>query len=69
MILKKIIIYSILLYQKYAPEKMHNKCRFKPTCSNYMKLAVIKYGFIKGIILGINRILKYHPPNGGEDYP
>ena len=36
-------------------------CRFQPTCSNYAKEAVNKYGIFKGSFLGIKRFLKCNP--------
>jgi putative membrane protein insertion efficiency factor len=66
---KKNIINLILLYQKYAPEKIRRSCLFEPTCSEYMILAIKKYGIIKGIYKGIKRLLRCHSPNGGVDYP
>jgi len=57
------------LYQKTAPKKLRDSCRFKPTCSNYMIMAINKYGSVKGFILGIKRLLRCHYPNGELDYP
>jgi putative membrane protein insertion efficiency factor len=65
----KIIISLILLYQKIAPEKLRGSCRFEPSCSNYMIMAIIKYGTIKGIYLGLKRLFRCRIPNGGYDYP
>lgn len=48
---------------------MENSCLFIPSCSNYMILAIEKYGLIKGITKGVKRILRCVPPNGGVDYP
>lgn len=59
----------ILLYQKLAPERMRASCLFVPSCSQYTLIAIEKYGVIKGIGKGVKRILRCHPPNGGEDYP
>lgn len=58
--LKKIIINLINIYQK-IPGSFHNSCRFTPTCSEYTKQAIEKYGSLKGISLGIKRIIKCHP--------
>lgn len=66
---KKTIIDMVLLYQRFAPEGLRRACRFTPSCSEYMILAIEKYGTVKGVLKGIRRILKCHPPNGGEDYP
>jgi hypothetical protein len=40
-------------------------CRFYPTCSEYTKQAILKHGFLKGIFLGISRVLHCHPFNKG----
>ena len=58
--MKRIIIFIIRLYQ-VTPLHSHNMCRFTPTCSNYMIDALNKYGTIKGLKLGIKRILRCHP--------
>jgi hypothetical protein len=43
-------------------------CRFTPTCSNYTYEAVDKYGVIKGLFLGLKRIIRCHPwSKGGFD--
>ncbi len=58
--LKKICIYLIRAYQ-VTPMHSHSMCRFTPTCSEYMIEAIDKFGVIKGIKLGIKRILRCHP--------
>lgn len=39
-------------------------CRFTPTCSEYAKIAITRYGLIRGTIMGIRRILRCRP--GGD---
>lgn len=58
--MKKILITLIKLYQ-VTPLHSHSLCRYYPTCSNYTILAIEKHGCIKGIILGIKRILRCNP--------
>lgn len=67
--MKKIVVRFIYFYQKHAPKRMREACRFIPTCSDYMLLAIEKYGLFRGVIKGICRICRCHPPNGGVDYP
>lgn len=67
--LKRLLIKSIRFYQKTAPTKVRQSCRFEPSCSEYMIAAVNKYGLIKGIAKGNNRLKRCKIPNGGVDYP
>ncbi|WP_066900466.1 membrane protein insertion efficiency factor YidD [Streptobacillus notomytis] len=66
--MKKVLISIINFYQKYISKYTPRVCRFYPTCSEYSKQAIIKYGALKGTYLAIRRILKCHPFNpGGND--
>lgn len=42
-------------------------CRYAPSCSEYMILAIRKYGAIKGSWLGFKRLMRCHPW-GGSGY-
>ena len=58
----------IEFYQKYISRSLGNRCIYYPSCSEYTKQAVDKYGIIKGNILGIYRILRCNPfSKGGVD--
>lgn len=59
----KLLIKIIKLYQ-ITPLNSHNKCRYTPTCSQYMIEALEEYGLIKGLYLGIKRILRCNPFGG-----
>jgi putative membrane protein insertion efficiency factor len=66
--MKYILIIIIKFYQKIISPILPNSCRFYPTCSEYTKQAISKYGAIKGSRLGIKRISKCHPfHQGGVD--
>ena len=67
--MKKIIIALIKFYQKnISPLKPVSSCRFIPTCSEYARQAVEKYGAVKGSYLAVRRLLKCHPfHKGGYD--
>ena len=68
MIMRKLAIFLINLYQRCISPFLPKSCRFYPTCSQYTKEAVIKYGFFKGVLLGAWRILRCHPFHpGGYD--
>jgi putative membrane protein insertion efficiency factor len=40
-------------------------CRFEPTCSHYTMQAIEKHGPLKGLWLGMSRLLKCHPFHAG----
>ena len=69
--MKKIFLCLINIYQKYISKIISYfgfKCKYYPSCSEYTKQAIIKYGSVKGIFLGIKRILKCNPfSKGGYD--
>ena len=55
-------------YKKWISPMLGERCRFYPTCSSYMVEAITKYGILKGLALGIYRILRCNPLcKGGYD--
>ena len=69
--MKRILVKIIEWYQRNISlwlESKNIKCKFYPTCSEYTKQAIEKYGVLKGCFLGIKRILKCNPlSKGGYD--
>ena len=59
--MKYIIIYMIKLYQLTLGLFFRGACKFHPTCSEYTKQAIFKYGVIKGGLLSLKRLTKCHP--------
>lgn len=69
--MKKILLKIIDSYQKNISQSLGDRgvhCKYYPTCSEYAKQAIEKYGVIKGCLLAIIRILKCNPfSKGGYD--
>lgn len=69
--MKKILIIIIKVYKKTLSPIFVSfgiKCKYYPTCSEYTRQAIEKYGALKGSFLGIKRILKCNPfSKGGYD--
>lgn len=55
--LRFILVFLIRIYQ-LMPLSTHSLCRHIPTCSEYAKEAIQKYGSIKGSSLTLRRILR-----------
>lgn len=65
---KAIFIFPIKLYKKYISPLLGDHCRFYPTCSEYMMQAIQTHGVLKGLILGLYRLLRCNPwGKGGYD--
>lgn len=65
----KVMIGSILFYQKYISRFTPPTCRFYPTCSSYGLASIRRFGPLKGGWLTLKRLLKCHPFHpGGFDY-
>ncbi len=62
------MLFLIGIYQSYISPLKPPSCRYIPTCSEYAKIAIEKYGPMKGGFLAIKRILRCHPfHKGGYD--
>lgn len=66
--MKPVLLLLIKGYQRAISPLFPPSCRFSPTCSEYTRQAIEKYGALKGTWLGIRRISRCHPFNpGGHD--
>ncbi len=67
MLLQKILLMPIWVYQHCISPYTPASCRFTPTCSEYMRQAIVKHGALKGLWLGLKRLARCHPW-GGSGY-
>ncbi len=69
--MKKILISIINFYQIHISKFVGDRgvhCKFHPTCSEYTKQAIEKYGAFRGTIIGIKRFVRCNPfSKGGYD--
>ena len=63
-----VVMWFLRMYKKFISPILPPACRFTPTCSEYMYDAICQYGAIRGIYMGIKRILRCNPfCKGGFD--
>lgn len=66
--MKEPVLMFLRLYKGWISPAIPSACRFHPTCSEYMREAVERYGAMRGMGLGAARILRCHPLHpGGYD--
>ena len=63
--MQRVVIGALEFYKQCVSPMLPAACRFHPTCSEYMMEAVAKYGVIRGVWLGIRRLLRCHPFHAG----
>jgi putative membrane protein insertion efficiency factor len=67
-LLQSLILLILKGYKKFISPFLPSACRFEPTCSVYMYQAIQKKGILKGLYLGVKRIIRCHPfCEGGFD--
>jgi len=63
-----LFVALIRAYQVIVSPILPRSCRFHPTCSEYALEAIRMHGPIRGILLGIRRLMRCHPFHpGGYD--
>lgn len=66
-----LAVFLITFYRAAISPLFPACCRFTPTCSEYALIAFKRYGFVKGLVLTVRRILKCRPggPHGYDPVP
>jgi len=63
-----LVIGLIQIYRRFLSPMLPPTCRYEPSCSLYTVQAIEKYGVLKGLFMGILRVLRCHPfARGGFD--
>lgn len=66
--MKRLLLFGIMLYQRWLSPLKPPSCRFTPTCSQYAAEAIARYGALRGTWLALRRLARCHPfHHGGLD--
>jgi len=68
LMLQRTALILLGVYQNYIRRILPSSCRFVPSCSEYTKEAILKFGFFRGTIKGAKRLLRCHPFSGKSGY-
>ena len=63
--MQRLVAGALRGYKILISPLLPSACRFYPTCSDYMREAVERYGAARGVWLGLRRLVKCHPFHPG----
>jgi putative membrane protein insertion efficiency factor len=61
----RLLLALLSLYQRVFSPLLGSRCRFHPSCSNYARVAVARFGAARGGMLAIWRLGRCHPFSAG----
>lgn len=62
--MRRLIIALIRAYQVAISPWLPASCRFEPSCSEYARIAVERFGAGRGSWLALRRLMRCHPFGG-----
>jgi putative membrane protein insertion efficiency factor len=67
-LVQAVVLAPIRVYQRVISPVIPRRCKYEPTCSRYAVEAIREYGILRGLLLGVWRLLRCNPwSHGGYD--
>ncbi|HET6432068.1 membrane protein insertion efficiency factor YidD [Dyella sp.] len=64
----RFLLFLLRFYKRWLSPLLGQRCRFYPSCSDYARIAVARFGPLQGSVLTLWRLLRCQPLcHGGED--
>jgi uncharacterized protein len=64
----RLLLFLIAVYKRLLSPLLGKRCRFHPSCSTYARVAVARFGPLRGGVMTAWRLLRCQPLcDGGED--
>jgi putative membrane protein insertion efficiency factor len=63
--MRELVVILLRFYKRWISPALPAACRFQPTCSEYMLQAVEAHGALRGVVLGVRRLMRCHPFHAG----
>ncbi|HIJ96053.1 MAG TPA: membrane protein insertion efficiency factor YidD [Desulfuromonadales bacterium] len=69
--MKSFMLLVVKAYQEILSPLLPQTCRFYPSCSEYSRESITRYGVVRGMALSLVRLAKCHPfhPGGHDPVP
>ena len=66
--MQRLVTRALGAYKIVLSPLLPGACRYYPTCSEYARQAVERYGVVRGLWMGLKRLGRCHPLHqGGYD--
>lgn len=66
----RVAAWGLTQYKRRVSPLLPRSCRYSPTCSEYARLAILKHGVVRGLLLSVWRLARCQPLGaGGIDLP
>ncbi|OHD56239.1 MAG: membrane protein insertion efficiency factor YidD [Spirochaetes bacterium GWF1_51_8] len=68
-VIRQIFVLPIRFYQRVISPALPPSCLYEPSCSEYAKQAILRFGIFPGVFMGAARILRCNSAffTGGDD--
>ncbi|MBP7726637.1 MAG: membrane protein insertion efficiency factor YidD [Candidatus Bipolaricaulis sp.] len=69
--MRRVLILPLVVYQRAVSPFLPRRCRFVPSCSEYAREAILRYGPLRGGWLALRRLVRCGPwhPGGYDPVP
>lgn len=61
MIVRRLLVAALVIYQHSLSVLFAGACRHTPSCSSYARDAIERHGVLRGCRLAARRLLRCHP--------
>jgi hypothetical protein len=58
---QRLALVALRLYKLLISPMFAGSCRFMPSCSDYAREAIIRFGALRGSMLALKRLARCHP--------
>lgn len=63
--MRELMVAVLRSYKLVVSPLLPSACRYHPSCSEYMRQAIEKYGPVRGVWMGVKRLARCHPFHAG----
>jgi putative membrane protein insertion efficiency factor len=67
--MSRAILFLLRMYKRGISPLLGNRCRFHPSCSDYARIAIARFGPARGGWLALRRLARCHPFTDGGVEP